>query len=123
MAEGLSRLIKLLQTFDKLGYATDPYLGNLTVSPKYLGTSISIEATLLFDTEQNLTEGDNKDLLDELLYEKFIEVDNKMSEGKYVVLRTSQTLGPLYNEVVQITDFFDSLKRLSERDKSAITPI
>ena len=39
---GLKRCIKLLQTFEKLGYATDPYLGNLTVSPAKLGTSMTL---------------------------------------------------------------------------------
>ena len=33
LMQGITRAIKLLQTFEKLGYATDPYLGNLTVSP------------------------------------------------------------------------------------------
>jgi ATP:guanido phosphotransferase, C-terminal catalytic domain len=47
--EAFYRLIKLVQTFDKLGYATDPYLGNLTVSPKNLGTAMYLEANLKFD--------------------------------------------------------------------------
>lgn len=42
--EGLSRLIKLVYTFEKLGYAADPYLGNLTTSPKNLGTSLFLQA-------------------------------------------------------------------------------
>jgi protein-arginine kinase len=33
IVEGIQRTIKLLKTFEKLTYATDPYLGNLTVSP------------------------------------------------------------------------------------------
>jgi protein-arginine kinase len=39
-------MIKLLQTFEKLGYATDPYLGNLTVSPRNLGTAMKVEASI-----------------------------------------------------------------------------
>jgi arginine kinase len=41
--QGIKRCIKLVQTFEKLGYATDPYLGNLTVSPAKLGTSMSLK--------------------------------------------------------------------------------
>jgi len=48
MREGFLRLIKLMHTFEKLGYATDPYMGNLTVSPKNLGTSLFLEADLQF---------------------------------------------------------------------------
>ena len=72
----------------------------------------------MFDYEQNLVEGENKDLVDEILYEKHIEVENRMNEGKWIVLKTAQTLGPLYNEITQINEFFDSLRRLSETDKS-----
>lgn len=42
LMQGISRAIKLLQTFEKLGYATDPYLGNLTVSPQNLGTAMKL---------------------------------------------------------------------------------
>ena len=46
MKEGLTRLIKLMHTFEKLGYANDPYLGNLTVSPQNLGTSLTLQADM-----------------------------------------------------------------------------
>lgn len=36
----LSRLLKLNQTFEKMGFATDAYLGYLTVSPANLGTAL-----------------------------------------------------------------------------------
>ncbi len=48
MRDGLARLIKLVHTFEKLGYASDPYLGHLTTSPKNLGTSLILEADLKF---------------------------------------------------------------------------
>ena len=48
LRDGLARMIKLVHTFEKLGYATDPYLGHLTVSPKYLGTSLYLEADLKY---------------------------------------------------------------------------
>lgn len=40
LQSGITRLIKLVQTFEKLGYATDPYLGFLTASPKNIGTGM-----------------------------------------------------------------------------------
>lgn len=54
LRDGLQRMIKLLQTFEKLGYATDPYLGNLTASPRNLGTSLHLEAEVIFE---NRTDG------------------------------------------------------------------
>lgn len=33
LAQGFTRAVKLLNTFEKIGFATDPYLGYLTVSP------------------------------------------------------------------------------------------
>ena len=40
--QGIIRMIKILKTFEKLTYATDPYLGNLSVSPANLGTSMRL---------------------------------------------------------------------------------
>ena len=54
----------MLQTFEKLTYATDPYLGNLTVSPKNLGTSINLEIEFHFDTK--VDEHIDKDVNDEI---------------------------------------------------------
>ena len=36
----LTRLIKLTHTFERMGFATDAYLGYLTVSPAHLGTGM-----------------------------------------------------------------------------------
>jgi hypothetical protein len=36
------RLVKLNHAFERIGFANDPYLGTLTVSPKYLGTGMEI---------------------------------------------------------------------------------
>ena len=44
--QGIKRGIKLIQTFEKLGYATDPYLGNLTVSPANLGSAMTMKCNL-----------------------------------------------------------------------------
>ena len=55
IAEAIKRLFKMLKIFEKLGYSTDPYLGNLTVSPKDLGTGLKLHCTLsLTPTEQLL---------------------------------------------------------------------
>jgi protein-arginine kinase len=74
LKEGLSRLIKLLQTFEKLGYATDPYLGNLTVSPRYLGTAMEIEAELQFEHK---VDGIGRDVSDEINYSKHIHIHDR----------------------------------------------
>ena len=44
--EGIIRTIKILKTFEKLTYATDPYLGNLSVSPANLGTSMKLSCNV-----------------------------------------------------------------------------
>lgn len=40
----IKRLEKLNAAFERIGYAQDPYLGNLTVAPQYLGTGMTISA-------------------------------------------------------------------------------
>jgi hypothetical protein len=42
----LKRLNKLNTTFEKIGFATDTYLGYLTVSPRYLGTAMSYKSSI-----------------------------------------------------------------------------
>lgn len=39
----LTRLIKLNHTFEKMGFATDAYLGYLTVSPAHLGSGMHLQ--------------------------------------------------------------------------------
>ena len=53
LLQGISRAIKLLQTFEKLGYATDPYLGNLTVSPQNLGTAMKLWCKVGIDAKDS----------------------------------------------------------------------
>jgi protein-arginine kinase len=53
LMQGISRAIKLLQTFEKLGYATDPYLGNLTVSPQNLGTAMKLWCKVGIDAKNS----------------------------------------------------------------------
>jgi protein-arginine kinase len=40
--KALAKLIKLNLTFEKIGFATDSYLGFLSVSPENLGTGLSL---------------------------------------------------------------------------------
>jgi len=49
LREGLNRCFKLIKTFEKLGYATDTTLGNLTVSPQNLGTALKLNCSLKID--------------------------------------------------------------------------
>ena len=48
----LMRLIKLLTTFEKMGFATDGYLGYMSVSPEHLGTGMSFKASLKLESRQ-----------------------------------------------------------------------
>ena len=38
LKRSLLRMFKLLSTFEKMGFATNAYLGNLSVNPEHLGT-------------------------------------------------------------------------------------
>ena len=46
LAQSLHRLVKLSNTFEKIGFASDTYLGYLTVSPDRLGTAITFNASI-----------------------------------------------------------------------------
>ena len=95
--EGLKRALKLLHTFEKLGFAVDPYLGNLTASPKHLGTALRLEANLRF--ENKLDHKIDEELQQELEYGKALFLKNRLDTGeKDVVIETGQTLAPNYNE-------------------------
>lgn len=95
-------MIKLMQTFEKLGYATDPYLGSLTVSPKNLGTALKLEIDMGFEskTDNHI----DKEVHDEINYGKSIQIINRLDDSNYadVKLISEQTLGPNYNETIQI---------------------
>jgi protein-arginine kinase len=38
--------VKLNTTFEKIGFASDTYLGYLTVSPRHLGSSLTFKTTI-----------------------------------------------------------------------------
>ena len=66
--EGIIRTIKILKTFEKLTYATDPYLGNLSVSPANLGTSMKLSCNVrLVDPDMSNPTISKKKISPELL--------------------------------------------------------
>ncbi len=48
VAKMYKQFVKVLKAFENIGYATDPYLGNLTVSPGDLGTGIATHGTVIY---------------------------------------------------------------------------
>jgi hypothetical protein len=83
-----------VQTFDKLGYATDPYLGNLTVSPAKLGTAMTLECMLEAESRSKLS----GELIQKLTHQRMIryERDNDRAHS----IKTKQTLAQNYNEMI-----------------------
>lgn len=110
-------MVKLLQTFEKLGFAQDPYLGYLSVSPRHLGTAFKLSASLKFKhldlNEQPL----NRDLEDDIKFAKSIAV--RTVNAQQLELESDQTLAPNYNDTVQATDFFEALLKLDQVDAQA----
>lgn len=74
-------MIKVLQSFEKLGYATDPYLGNLTVNPKNLGTALQLEASFTFEVK--VDPSIDKEIADEIQYGKNIRIFNRLADGRH----------------------------------------
>lgn len=93
--QGISRAIKLLQTFEKLGYATDPYLGNLTVSPQNLGTAMKLWCKVGINAKDS--QYNPEELKKQLNFEKSITYE-RLSDTEHL-LGTNQTLGQNYNEM------------------------
>lgn len=62
LSKGFTRLVKLLNTFEKIGFATDPYLGFLTVSPRNLGTAMHLECKLKLTQDKSIDDKLNKTL-------------------------------------------------------------
>lgn len=105
--EGVRRLFKLVELFEKFGFATDPYLGNLTVSPKNLGTALNIFCEFnLNATEEEL----DRQILMDLQHRSHIKYD-RHSETLHS-MTTMKTLAAGYNEMIQMTDFLKQLKKV-----------
>lgn len=105
--EAVRRLFKLVELFENYGFATDPYLGNLTVSPKNLGTALNIM------TEFNLNPTDEeleRQILMDLQHRSHIKYD-RHSETLHS-MTTMKTLAAGYNEMIQLTDFLKQVKKV-----------
>jgi protein-arginine kinase len=89
---------KLLNSFDKMGFATDAYHGHLTVSPEHLGTGITLEGKVVYKHKFDALIP--QDMLDELDYGKQLKLENHLADmsQRSVLLRSTQTLAPNYNE-------------------------
>ena len=91
-----SRLVKLNHAFERIGYANDPYLGTLTVSPKHLGTGMSITANYKLYTEKGgRTIGieEAEQIGREHNCSLWVQEDR-------ISIETTRTLAPNYNEVL-----------------------
>lgn len=113
VVQGLERLLKLISTFDKLGYSADPYLGNLTVSPKNIGTSLVLQADLKL--QECLVSQIDRRVLDDM--EKLRHQSVASMGDRDLRIVTRQTLAPNYNETSQILDFLDSIAEVATQDK------
>ena len=64
----IQRMEKLTKTFDKMGFATDSYLGFLTVSPANLGTGMTFTATQVLESKKRTKE--EVDMIEQILNER-----------------------------------------------------
>jgi|LakMenE01Jun11ns_1017448.scaffolds.fasta_scaffold8567556_1 protein-arginine kinase len=85
----MTKLIKLNQTFEKIGFATDSYLGFLSVNPENLGTGLKIEASIKLTSKANFAELE-KSFNELLLHTKYISVnvENLNGDGLLVHLKS-----------------------------------
>jgi len=116
--QGVLRAIKLIQTFEKLQFATDPYLGNLTVSPENLGTGITLSCKI--DVSNPSLTGPRyqnalKELEQRLAYENNVKYDQ--DSDAIHTLTTIQYLAPNFNETQAIEDFLASIHIVIDKMK------
>ena len=97
----------MLKTFEKLGYANDSYLGNLTVRPNMLGTGMKISTT--FNLASNDTKLD-KDLAYKLENDDLIEY--KRVNSTQHTMSTLKTLAAGYNEMNQMETFLKNFNKV-----------
>lgn len=122
---------KLTKTFDKMGFATDSYLGFLTVSPANLGTGMSFKATMVLEGKKRTSE--EVEMIQQILNERLIlgkgmklDIVPESSESDkieglisslQITFETGQTLAPNYNEMIQIDDFLCAIQTVGEFDQ------
>jgi protein-arginine kinase len=103
--QGIQRTIRLIQAFEKLGFATDPYLGNLTVNPSNLGTAMKLEISIPTDEfETHKLAQKEKELKSKVYNESRMVLE--MRDGICCVA-TEQTLAHDLNEANLISDFLE----------------
>jgi protein-arginine kinase len=98
---------KLVKALEKIGFAHDSYLGNLTVSPVNLGTSLKLSGRL--DPIHSLTSELTKQIEDQN------RVKITIDRG-FVHLESHPILAPKYNETSQFLDFFTAASILSQME-------
>ena len=85
----------MINMFDSFGFATDPFLGNLTVSPKNLGTGMR----LFVEFETQATEEPLDRVIEmDLLHRSHIKYERHSNTSHS--LTTMKTLSAGYNEMV-----------------------
>ena len=84
-SKAMTKLIKLNQTFEKIGFATDSYLGFLLVNPENLGTGLKIEASIKLPPKANFAELE-KSLNEELMHTKYIAVNVENVDGESLLV-------------------------------------
>ena len=103
----IKRLEKLSSAFERIGYAQDPYLGNLTVSPIYLGTGMTI-------TTEYKMQGQYRETTVDETKQLALEHNCQATVSKgYIRLETCNYLAPNYNELLVVRDFFDTVKKFN----------
>ena len=100
----LIKFVKLMKAFEKIGLATDTYLGHLTVSPAKLGTAFSLECKI---PGKQLPVSTEKAKNIEQQYGVTIS-----HSGKFTLLQTADTLRPKLTLTRQIVDFLDAAQCL-----------
>ena len=123
---------KLTKTFDKMGFATDSYLGFLTVSPANLGTGMSFTGTVVLEGKKR--RADEVETIEQLLNERLatgkgmtVKLEGERSESDQIegltsslriTFSTGQTLAPNYNESIQLEDFLWAIQTVGEFEQS-----
>ena len=114
LRRSIQRMDKLTKTFDKMGFATDSYLGFLTVSPANLGTGMSFTGTVVLEGKKR--RADEVETIEQLLNERLatgkgmtVKLEGERSESDQIegltsslriTFSTGQTLAPNYNESI-----------------------
>lgn len=93
--DGILRLFKMITIFEKLVYATDSYLGNLTVSPANLGTAMTLGCTLTLPPNDIQLD---KETATVLKYQSLVTYTRL--DASTHTLKTNKMLSPSYNEQI-----------------------